>query len=260
MKKFIASILAGIMVIFGVGAMSGCSFLDEALDNAIEIELLEDELEALEEENKALKEELATLKFELTFPNGIINQDVILNSVNKSIPYGEEGDAIQVIGNSTVTINGGKFNGGQTPLGGAGNTAVLVNSADAKVIINGGEFTICGLAEGDTGHIDLIYVSQGTVEINGGYFYGADDTVWLLNCKDTFYEDGTASIVVKGGTFVGFNPKDCVSEGEHTSFLAEGYDVVKETIDNVDYYTVVEVVEETIPEVEEQAPETPDEF
>jgi hypothetical protein len=89
----------------------------------------------------------------------------------------------------------------------------------------------------------LIYVSQGTVEITGGYFYGADDTVWLLNCKDAFYKDGTASIVVKGGTFVGFNPKDCVSEGEHTSFLAEGYDVVKETINSVDYYTVVKVVE-----------------
>ena len=112
MKKFIASILAGIMVIFGAGTMSGCSFLDEALDNAIDVELLEDEIEKLEEENKALKEELATLKFELT---GIINQDVILNSVNRSIPYGEDGDAIQVIGNSIVTINGGKFNGGQPP-------------------------------------------------------------------------------------------------------------------------------------------------
>jgi hypothetical protein len=40
MKKFIASILAGIMMVFGVGTMSGCSFLDEALDNAVEIELL----------------------------------------------------------------------------------------------------------------------------------------------------------------------------------------------------------------------------
>lgn len=253
MKKFIAGILASIMMVFGVGAMSGCSFLDDALDNAVKIELLE-------EENKALKEELATLKFELAFPNGIINQDVILNSVNRSVPYGEEGDAIQVIGNSTVTINGGKFDGGQTPLGGAGNTSVWVNSADAKVIINGGEFTICGLAEGDTGHIDLIYVSQGTVEINGGYFYGADDTVWLLNCKDAFYKDGTASIVVKGGTFINFDPSNCVSEGENTNFVAEGYKADPKVIGEDTYYIVVEDVEETIPEVEEQAPETPDEF
>ena len=247
MKKFIASILAGIMVIFGVGTMSGCSFLEDALDNAFEIELLE-------EENKALKEELATLKFELAFPNGLVTESCILNSVKviRDVVY-EDGSvyAVRADGEGVeVIINGGYYDAGS---GSLYNIAVWAHHG-SKVVINGGEFVTDDDVNGEANH--CVYAAGGsTIEINGGTFMSNGDASWLLNCQD-----GNGVIIVKGGTFVGFNPKDCVSEGEHTSFLAEGYDVVKETINNVDYYTVIEVVEETIPEVEEQAPETPDEF
>lgn len=254
MKKFIASILAGIMMVFGVGAMSGCSFLDDALDNAAQIELLEDEIEALEGENKALKEELATLKFELAFPNGLVTESCILNNVkvvrNAVNPEGSvyavraDGEGVE------VTINGGYYDAGS---GSLYNIAVWAHNG-SKVVINGGEFVTGNDVNGEFNH--CVYAAGGsTIEVNGGTFMSNGDASWLLNCQD-----GNGTIIVKGGTFVGFNPKDCVSEGEHTSFLAEGYDVVKETINNVDYYTVIEVVEEDIPEVEEQAPETPDEF
>ena len=146
-------------------------------------------------------------------------------------------DAIAVEG-GVATINGGYYNGGQTELGGAGNTAVFANGGD--VVINDGEFTVAGLAEGDTGHIDLIYAKKGTITINGGFFYGADDTVWLINCNDANYKNGTANIVVKGGTFVNYNPADNASEGKGTNFVADGYTVVAETQDNGDvWYTVV---------------------
>ena len=247
MKKFIASMLAGIMVIFGVGTMSGCSFLEDALDNAFDIELLE-------EENKALKEELATLKFELAFPNGLVTESCILNNVKVvRDAVNVEGSvyAVRTDGEGVeVTINGGYYDAGS---GSLYNIAVWAHNG-SKVVINGGEFVTGNDVNGEANH--CVYSAGGSIiEINGGTFMSNGDASWLLNCQD-----GNGTIIVKGGTFVGFNPKDCVSEGEHTSFLAEGYDVVKETINNVDYYTVIEVVEETIPEVEEQAPETPDEF
>lgn len=244
MKKLVTLLLTLCLAIIPTISLTGCSFFDEAVD----LSLIKEENRLLKEENAALKQELADLKFNVTFPDGVIREDIILNSVNRSVPTDQEGDAIQVTDSAFVVINGGKFDGGQTPLGGAGNTALWVNSADAKVLITGGEFKIGGLAEGDVGHIDLIYVTQGVVEITGGYFEGADDTVWLLNCKDAFYKDGTASIIVKGGTFLNFNPSDCISEGEHTNFVAEGYTVECEvfnygTADEYALYTVVEVVD-----------------
>ena len=236
--------------------LTGCGLFEDAIDNA----LLVEENAELKEENAALKKELANLKFDIAFPNGLIDSDCILNIIDRTVEG--EGDAIQVIGDAEVTINDGKFDGGSTPLGGAGNTAVWCNSENAKVIINGGTFTIGGLAEGDTGHIDLIYCSLGTIEINGGIFMGADDTVWLINCKDANYQEGKANIIVKGGTFINFNPADCISEGEHTNFVAEGYVVISEVINKgaEDEYTLYQVVLESEAPVVPEEPVVPGEF
>ena len=86
---------------------------------------------------------------------------------------------------------------------------------------------------------------QGTLTINGGTFacepfgdpYGYN---FLLNCIDSAYKNGTAKIIVKGGTFVNFNPADCSAEGAHTNFVAPDYKVVSETQANGGvWYTVV---------------------
>ena len=62
----------------------------------------------------------------------------------------------------------------------------------------------------------------------------------MLNCIDSAYQNGTAKIVVKGGTFVNFDPSNCTAEGEGTNFVAPGYKVVSETQSNGDiWYTVV---------------------
>lgn len=247
--------MALIMAIIPI-TLTGCDFLNNAIDTT----LLVEENTELKAENETLKKELANLKFSIAFPDGIINKDCVLNTVDRIVEG--EGDAIQVIANTEVTINGGMFNGGNTPFGGAGNTAVWCNGENAKVIINGGIFTIGGLAEGDTGHIDLIYASQGTIEINGGIFMGEDDTVWLLNCKDAAYTEGKASIIVNGGTFINWNPADCVSEGEHTNFVADGYVVVSEIINQgtEEEYTLYQVKLASEVPVEPEIPEEPGEF
>ena len=92
----------------------------------------------------------------------------------------------------------------------------------AKLTINGGNYYGGGTA---------VQVQKGELTINGGFFaveafgepYGYN---FLLNCVDAAYKNGTAKIIVKGGTFVNFNPADNTAEGEHTNFVADGYTVV----------------------------------
>ena len=92
----------------------------------------------------------------------------------------------------------------------------------AKLTINGGYYYGGGTA---------VQVQEGELTINGGIFaveafgepYGYN---FLLNCLDSAYKNGSAKIIVKGGTFVNFNPADNGAEGEHTNFVADGYTVV----------------------------------
>ena len=97
------------------------------------------------------------------------------------------------------------------------------------------------------GNVHAVYVYEGTAYIKGGFYsvqqkYSdaskADE--FVLNCYDDNRKNGTAKIIVTGGTFVNFNPANCQAEGAHTNFVAEGYKVVSETKDNGDvWYTVV---------------------
>ena len=132
-----------------------------------------------------------------------------------------------------TTINAGE-NGGIDTKGGAYGINVL---SGANLVINGGTYYGGGTA---------VQVQEGTVTINGGHFaveafsdpdYGYE---FMLNCIDTAYKNGTAKIIVKGGTFVNFNPANCKAEGAGTNFVADGYKVVSAAQANGDtWYTVV---------------------
>jgi len=91
------------------------------------------------------------------------------------------------------------------------------------------------------GATHAVYAEDGFYIINGGRFevypwpsekdpagYG-----YTLNCLDAKYQAGTANIAVNAGSFFRFNPGDCIAEGDHTSFVAEGktvtYDEATET-------------------------------
>lgn len=97
------------------------------------------------------------------------------------------------------------------------------------------------------GNVHAVYVFEGTAEIKGGFYsvqqkYSdaskADE--FVLNCYDANRKNGTAKIIVTGGTFVNFNPADCQAEGAHTNFVKEGYTVVSTRQTNGDvWYTVV---------------------
>lgn len=80
------------------------------------------------------------------------------------------------------------------------------------------------------GNIHAVYVTEGTANIKGGTYSvqqkypkaGLEDE-FVLNLLDSARRDGTAKMIVTGGTFVKFNPANCQAEGANTNFCAPGY-------------------------------------
>ena len=238
MKKKLLTLLMSFSIIFGITTFSGCDAITDTFDVMIENAELREENNELKSENNQLKSELATLKFDLAFPNGLVTESCILNNVNLVRDTVKEDGSVYAVradGDTVeVTINGGYYNAGS---GSLYNIAVWAHNG-AHVIINDGEFVTGADVNGEANHV-VYAAGNSIIEIKGGLFRSTIAAPMMINCQD-----GKGTIIITGGTFVDFNPVDCVSEGEHTSFLADGYDVVKETINNVDYYTVIEVVEE----------------
>ena len=139
-----------------------------------------------------------------------------------------------VIVDADTTINATKDGGIDTGVN--GGYGINVRNG-ANLIINNGYYYGGGTA---------VQVQEGTVTINGGTFacepyanpeYGYN---FVINCIDSAYKAGTAKVIIKGGTFINFNPADCKAEGAGTNFVADGYKVVPETQSNGDvWYTVV---------------------
>jgi len=110
----------------------------------------------------------------------------------------------------------------------AGRIAVEANGADTVINLSGttGFFAAEPTYVTDRSGGELIYCYLGTINITNGTFKNlGEDKKFLLNCYDANYKNGTAKIVVTGGKFYDFNPADNSAEGEHTSFLVEGYHV-----------------------------------
>ena len=138
-----------------------------------------------------------------------------------------------LIVDADTTINAGENGGIDT--GRNGGYALNVRKG-ANLTITGGSYYGGGTA---------VQVQEGTLTITGGHFaveafgepYGYN---FLLNCIDTAYKDGTAKIIVKGGTFVNFDPSNNTAEGAGTNFVADGYKVVSASKTNGEvWYTVV---------------------
>ena len=122
-----------------------------------------------------------------------------------------------------------------------GRIAVEANGADTVINLSGttGMFGSEPTYVTDRSGGELIYCYLGTINIYAGVFKNnGDDKKFLLNCYDANYRNGTAKIIVTGGKFYDFNPADNSAEGEHTSFVPEGYHVETSTDGESTVYTV----------------------
>lgn len=159
------------------------------------------------------------------------------NIVNKTQVHTNYTVVFNVTGKSHLTINGeGEVKALEETSDIDGYRMAVWAYDDAVVDINGGYFYNKQINQGTS---NLIYVmDNAVVNITGGKFetamLNAQGTSLLLNIYDR--DRATAKINVTGGQFVAFDPADCISEGPHTNFVADGYMSVK-TEDNV--WTVV---------------------
>ena len=130
-----------------------------------------------------------------------------------------------------TTINAGQNGGVDTGTNGGYGINVMNG---AKLTINGGYYYGGGTA---------VQVQKGTLIINGGKFacepfgdpYGYN---FLINCVDSAYNNGTAKVIIKGGTFVNFDPSHS-PESDGKSYVADGYKVVSEAHGSDTWYKVV---------------------
>ena len=171
-----------------------------------------------------------------------VTKDTLINLAGKKISvqhdettdFGKASPVLMAVTDGVLTIDGdGEINceaGSQQVYG--------INVNGGKVIVNSGNYY---------GALTAIQVQKGSLEINGGFFDMAPTckaavpqyAKYVVNCIDDAYKNGTATISIKGGTFVNFDPS-ANPEGEGTSYVAEGYSVVSETQENGDiWYSVV---------------------
>ncbi len=103
----------------------------------------------------------------------------------------------------------------------------------ASIEINGGSYN---------GNDSAIYVFEGNLVINGGYFdiQQLDDESpygFILNAYDNYFKNRLATMVVKGGKFHGYNPGSATSEAG-ANLVPDGYQVKSETSGSDTYYSV----------------------
>jgi len=174
-----------------------------------------------------------------TYTGGITSKnETTLNLNGKNLTFSGQtttNPGIMTRGKQEITIMGkGTFDA-------AGRIAVEANGADTVINLSGttGMFGSEPTYVTDRSGGELIYCYLGTINIYAGVFKNnGDDKKFLLNCYDANYRAGTAKIIVYGGKFYDFNPADNNAEGEHTSFVPEGYHVETSTDGDSTVYTV----------------------
>ena len=141
----------------------------------------------------------------------VISQPITLNLEKKIITPDDMGNNnsnfVALYVNADTTINAGKDGGIDTGV----NGGYGINVKDgATLTINGGYYYGGGTA---------VQVQEGTLVINGGTFacepysnptYGYN---FLITCVDSAYKNGTAKVIIQGGTFINFDPSNNSAEG-----------------------------------------------
>lgn len=69
------------------------------------------------------------------------------------------------------------------------------------------------------GNISSVYVHSGTAYINGGYYKvqqvsSANGYGETINCYDANFKNGTATVIISGGSFYNFNPTDAAEPAD----------------------------------------------
>ena len=155
-----------------------------------------------------------TENIELPANNLIVKKDVVLNLGNYTINAGKP-DSAEMSGTDIAAIT--VVDGATLTIEGAGTikaTEYGVYVKNGNVVIKGGNF-VAGTS--------AVQVYEGTATIEGGKFEATKSDVYVVNCIDATWKNGTAKVAIKGGEFKNFNPANNAAEGAGTCFVADGY-------------------------------------
>lgn len=176
-----------------------------------------------------------TLEEDVTINDVLIldGKDLVLNLNGKTINFSGDTRLAKVY-NGTLTINGeGTINVNSDNLDASSTAAYIATAYEGGlIVVNGGKHITNGCT--------LYHTNGGDLLINGGYFeanetgysqVGKYNYVYTLNVQG----NDPTSIVVKGGTFVKYNPAASAGENPVANFVAPGY----KSVQNGDSYIVV---------------------
>lgn len=158
--------------------------------------------------------------------NVVLKNGIVTPAKNASLENASTSILVKSAEESHVTLEDVKV---------TGVYPVYLNSANenSTITINGGEY----YPEYELN--PAVYVAcpsskdiGGKIIINNGTFGQEGKTYpYLLNVLDKLRKvegkEPRDFIEVRGGQYINFNPADCISEGEHTNFVADGYTVKK---------------------------------
>lgn len=121
---------------------------------------------------------------------------------------------------------------------GTGTLLAKENDCYAVDVRNGGMLII---ESGNyIGNISSVYVHSGTAYINGGY-YKIQQTIsgatngyeQTINCYDANFKNGTATVIISGGSFYNFNPTDAAEPANcNQSYLSKNTKMVYDETTN----------------------------
>ena len=174
-----------------------------------------------------------------TAENVVVDKDLTIDLCDYTIS-----NDCKIANSAVVTVNSGNLvlnasKGGIYGGEGSSYKALIVNNA-ATVTINGGNYTVGGDGSSSSygeGNETIAIYGSGDIVINGGTFSSEKDWnkfYYVLNVKN----GKTGTFVVKGGTFINYNPA-VGDDNMHGNFVPEGY----RSVDNGDgSYTVKKLV------------------
>lgn len=147
---------------------------------------------------------------------------------NWSALYVEEGASVVFDGSEGgICVNGSTATNQDGPF--------CITNFGGNITIKGGHYIGCGTC---------VYGYSGKTIIEDGYFEASPSTVdsrpaqtWTLNLLNSAYQDGTASIEVRGGTFVDFDPSHPNTD-DAASYVPAGYGVESKEENGHTIYTV----------------------
>ena len=119
---------------------------------------------------------------------------------------------------------------------GTGTLCAKENDCFAVDVRNGGMLII---ESGNyIGNISSVYVHSGTAYINGGYYEvqqisSANGYGETINCYDANFKNGTATVIISGGSFYNFNPTDAAEPADcNQSYLSKNTKMVYDEATN----------------------------